>query len=240
MLQLLVDAGGGNGIVGRLLSCDIRPDELRNLFITHSHADHILGAVWIVRAVNKAIDDGTRTERMRVLGDTDTLHALITICRLTLLPRHYTQMNRNFDFIDVRKQPVQIIDGAKFEFFNVGSENVSQTGFRTVLSNGQSLAVTGDEALTASNLHHCRDFDWVVCGAFCRQADAEIFRPYEKHHFTVADVARAAESARVRNLVIVHCEDTDLDKRDSLYAAEAAAYFSGRVITPRDGTVIDL
>ena len=46
---LLVDAGGGNGILSQLERAGLRKEEIHDLFVTHAHTDHLLGAIWIVR-----------------------------------------------------------------------------------------------------------------------------------------------------------------------------------------------
>ena len=44
--RLLVDAGGGNGILTQLRKADFHISELHHLFVTHAHTDHILGVIW--------------------------------------------------------------------------------------------------------------------------------------------------------------------------------------------------
>ena len=42
---LLVDAGGGNGILTQLEKAGIRREDISDLFVTHAHTDHLLGCV---------------------------------------------------------------------------------------------------------------------------------------------------------------------------------------------------
>lgn len=42
----LVDAGGGNGILSQLDKAGIPLESIHNIFVTHTHNDHILGMVW--------------------------------------------------------------------------------------------------------------------------------------------------------------------------------------------------
>ena len=42
---LLVDAGGGNGILAQLRKANIPITNIHHLFVTHAHSDHILGVV---------------------------------------------------------------------------------------------------------------------------------------------------------------------------------------------------
>lgn len=47
----LVDSGGGNGILKQLKSTDIQLEKIRHIFISHTHMDHILGCIWIIRVL---------------------------------------------------------------------------------------------------------------------------------------------------------------------------------------------
>lgn len=98
----------------------------------------------------------------------------------------------------------------------------------------------GDESLTLRNAQNAANCNILICGAFCRYADKEIYQPYEKHHSTVRDVAVLAERFNIRNLVLIHCEDDDVAHRQELYQDEAAAYYSGKVTVPTDGERLPL
>lgn len=239
-LMLLVDAGGGNGILARLREAGTDASALRHFFVSHAHTDHILGAVWILRAAAQRMREGGETERLHLYGNSDVVEALRTICRLTLHTADYKRVEEATDFHTVADGDCIDIDGHRTEFFDVRSMNVRQTGFRLQLDNGLTLAATGDEALTAHNAEAVRGADWLVCGAFCRYADRDIYQPYEKHHYTVADVARTAQETGIPNLVLVHCEDRSLPRREELYRSEAAGLYGGNLIVPEDGRVIDL
>ena len=56
--MLLVDAGGGNGILNQLEEAKINLSDIHSLFITHAHTDHILGVVWVVRMIASLIKSG--------------------------------------------------------------------------------------------------------------------------------------------------------------------------------------
>lgn len=48
---LLVDGGGGNGVLRQLKKAGIGIADIHHLFVTHAHTDHILGVIWIIRMV---------------------------------------------------------------------------------------------------------------------------------------------------------------------------------------------
>ncbi len=75
---LLVDAGGGNGILTRMEQADIDLRAVHDLFITHTHTDHLLGAVWVMRmALQFAYP-------LRVWSHRKVLDLLADICRRML------------------------------------------------------------------------------------------------------------------------------------------------------------
>ena len=82
---LLVDAGGGNGILRQLEKAGIAISEIHDMFVTHAHTDHILGAVWMVRIVMQKMLSGQYTGTFRVYGHDKVLEVLDWICR-KLLP----------------------------------------------------------------------------------------------------------------------------------------------------------
>lgn len=237
-LEMLVDAGGGNGIIGRMHTCDVDVASLTHFFITHAHTDHILGAVWVVRALLRTFDTGARSEPLTVLGNKAVIECLDTICKLTLLPDHYERFRKHTNCVEIKDGQSLCLKGHDFFFFDVGSANVLQTGFKVRLTNGKTFATLGDESLTQWNVSKCLGVDWLMCGAFCRHADADIFKPYEKHHHTVRDVARVAAKAAIPHLILVHAEDSDPVSRSTAYAVEASLYYEGRIFTPMDGDVI--
>ena len=49
--RLLVDAGGGNGVLRQLQRAGVAIRDLHHLFVTHAHTDHVLGDVLINRPV---------------------------------------------------------------------------------------------------------------------------------------------------------------------------------------------
>ena len=60
------------------------------------------------------------------------------------------------------------------------------------------------------------------------------FPTYKKHHSTALDAGRLAAELGVKNLVLYHTEDRNLDTRKQSYMREAAQAFSGTVYVPDD------
>ena len=53
-------------------------------------------------------------------------------------------------------------------------------------------------------------------------SERDIFDPYEKHHSTVKDACELAEKLNIRNLLLYHTEDKDLDERSAILRKDPA------------------
>ena len=118
--------------------------------------------------------------------------------------------------------------------FDIHSTKELQFGFSALMPDGQRLCCLGDEPYSQMCRQYAERADWLMSEAFCLYEDRDRFLPYEKHHSTVLDAARLAESLSVRNLILYHTEDRTLDSRRQRYTAEAKTVFSGRVVVPDD------
>lgn len=239
-VMMLVDAGGGNGILSQLAGAHIPVTDIRHMFVTHAHTDHILGAVWVVRMIAHRMSDGSCGGRFDVYGHDKALYVLDWICRNTL-PGPYLACLGKTIFLN------ELVDGGTFNVGNIGitafdvhSAKEKQFGFRAVLPGGITLACLGDEPYNATERKYVGNVDWLMAEAFCLYADRERFKPYEKCHGTALEAGRYAESLNVRNLVLYHTEDENLAVRKQKYSEEAMRYFRGRVFVPDDLEEIDL
>ena len=74
----------------------------------------------------------------------------------------------------------------------------------------------------------------------CLEKDKEKVKPHEKNHSTVKDVAIAMNNLNVKNLLLWHCIDKDIENRKELFTKEAKGYFQGNVYVPDDLDEIEL
>lgn len=228
----LVDGGGGNQILRILEERDIALVQIHDLFITHSHSDHILGAVWIVRGVGQLMLAGKYDGEFRIYACDEVMENLLTICRIVL-------MKKVTDFFGGRIRLVRLRDGEshtildrKITFYDIMSTKLIQYGFKIA---EEKLLFCGDEPLNRAFYPEAQGVSWLLHEAFCLYSEKEKFGPYEKHHSTVRDVCQTAESLHVKNLVLMHTEDSHIQDRKRLYKEEGEKVYSGRVWVPDDG-----
>lgn len=238
--MLLVDAGGGNGILTQLERANIDVTDIHDMFLTHAHTDHILGAVWVVRMIVHGIMDGRYTGCFNVYGHDKVLNVLDWICRNTLSGRYLDCLGKTIFFHLLADGEVFSVGKISVTAFDVHSSKEKQFGFRAVLPGGTSLVCLGDEPYNDAERKYAEGADWLMAEAFCLYADRERFKPYEKCHSTALDAGVSAERLNVKNFVIYHTEDSDLSVRRARYTEEVRRNYRGTVYVPDDLDVIDI
>lgn len=230
----LVDGGGGNTVLRHLQLADIDWRQIRTIFVTHKHIDHIIGILWMMRLICQGMSRGEYEGEAVIYGHAEVIDLLRDMAGKLL-------QSKQTRFIDDRLHLVTVEDGEQREilgktvtFFDIGSTKDRQFGFTMELGNGKRLTCCGDEPYHSCEEKYVRGSTWLLHEAFCLHSQAELFHPYEKHHSTVADACRLAEELDVENLVLYHTEDKNILRRKELYTQEGKAYFSGALYVPED------
>lgn len=231
--NVMVDAGGGNTILAQMENAGLKWQDIKALYITHAHTDHILGCIWALRKFSVMMKGGKYQGELRVYGMADNLDYVVKSCEYLL----NGGLHKNIQFIPVADGDRFTECGINFEVMDIHSTKQPQIGYRAWMEeNGQHvyLVCPGDEPCEASCEKYAEGADWLLHEAFCLKDDADKFKPYEKHHSTAYDAGVMAERLHVKNLLLYHTEDTDLEHRAGRYAGEAKENFSGHVVVPAD------
>lgn len=227
--RLLVDGGGGNGILVQMERAGLDMRDVQSLFLTHTHTDHVLGVVWLLRKV--AEGDG---EGLKVFCHDEGCSTLLAICRLLLTEKHMAKIEKRVQFVVVEDGWEEKVLGMALQFFDIHSEKRKQFGVYATLRSGTKVVYLGDEPYNEANYMTAKNADWLISEAFCLHAEADIFKPYEKHHATPIEAGKSAAALGAKNLVLVHTEDGNLAQRKERYTAEAKTVFGGNVFVPDD------
>lgn len=230
----LVDAGGGNTILKRLKQINVNLCDVRHIFVTHKHIDHILGIIWIVRFITQKMAAGAYQGDAYIYGHDEVIELIRTLSSSLL-------QKKTLPFIGTRLHLVSLKDGEEFSVlnrkcvaFDIHSTKAKQFGFCLYYAQGRKLTCCGDEPYNESLEAYAKDADYLMHEAFCLYEDRDIYKPYEKHHSTAKDAGELAQSLNVKNLIIYHTEDDRLKSRAKLYSQEAKLSFTGNVIVPDD------
>lgn len=230
----LVDAGGGNGIIGRLIDAGISVDSIHNMFVTHAHTDHILGVIWVIRMVAQNMEKGTYRGKFRVFCHDIAADLLRDLTMKLLSKKQRRHIGERILIIDVEDGQQLTCSGMDFTFFDIHSTKAKQFGFKAVLPNGVVLSCLGDEPLCEDNKPVVAGSNWLMCEAFCLYADRDRYHPYEIHHSTALDAGKNAAELKVGHLLLYHTVDDDLPHRRQLYTEEAAKVYDGPIFVPDD------
>ncbi len=237
---LLVDAGGGNGILGALRSMNIPMTGIHHIIVTHEHTDHILGVIWMIRMIAAKMKQGAYEGDLHLYGHADLMQTLRTLCKLTVQDKLCALFDERIFFEGVADGETRRVHEYDITFFDIHSTKAKQYGFSLTLHNGRRLTCLGDEPYDPQCRPYAEDVDWLLCEAFCLYAERDRFNPYEKNHSTARDAALQAQELGVQRLVLWHTEDTDLTRRKDRYTREALTCFKGTVYVPNDQEFIRL
>lgn len=236
----MVDGGGGNTILRQIKNAGYNWMDIHHIFVTHKHIDHLLGIIYMVRMICQFMASGKYQGEAFIYSHRELLDLIRDIAG-KLLQKKQTA------FIDGRLHLVEVTDGESMEiighevtFFDIQSTKAKQYGFRMEIGNGKMLTCCGDEPLAPAVEKYGQESEWMLHEAFCLHGQADIFKPYEKHHSTVRDASLLAERLGVKNLLLYHTEDRNLPRRKELYTKEGAEYFHGRLWIPDDLETIQL
>ena len=240
---MLVDAGGGNGILAQLKKVNVLISDIRHLFVTHAHTDHVLGVIWVIRMVAQCKGyEGL----LHVYGNDKVMKVIKTIIDMILAKKQLAKVAERVVFHQLEDGDCFEVGDMKLECFDIQSTKEKQFGFRAELPSSDEsdkplvLACLGDEPYNEQNRRYIVGADWMMCEAFCLYADRDTFKPYEKCHSTALDAGKLAEELGVKNLILYHTEEKTLANRKENYTREAAENFKGRIFVPDDLEVIEL
>ena len=239
--RLLVDGGGGSGLLRQMKLAGIDWRELREIFVTHKHMDHLTGILWMMRLICQ-FAKGLEGE-YRIYGHDEVIAILTDAARRLLPEKDVRAIGDRLLMIPVEDGETRTLIGRPTTFFDIHSTKAKQFGFCMELGDGEKgrrLTCCGDEPYNDLCRPYVEGGLWLLHEAFCLHAQADVYGPYEKHHSTVKDACELAERLSVENLLLYHTEDDNITRRKELYTAEGREYFHGGLYVPDDLEMITI
>jgi ribonuclease Z len=236
---LLVDGGGGHGILGQVDRAGLRLEDIHDIFVSHEHTDHLMGIFIVIRYVGYLMELNKYEGDLRFYCCQQVYDKIMAISHMIIRPGERSEFGKRMQFNIIKDRENRNIIGNTFTFFDVHSTKAPQFGFR-MKTDAKTLTFLGDEPLNDACVEFVRNSDWMLAEAFCLYEDRDIFQPYRYHHSTVKEASEQAEKYGVKNLILWHTEDETWPNRKARYTKESKEYYNGNVFVPDDLEVFEL
>lgn len=235
-LLFLADAGPTS--YADLLRCGIDPWRVDALFLSHGHADHILGFPTLALQYKFM----PRAVPLKILCTTVVRDKLFKITQLTF-PEAMDLLD-TFQWIDLPEGPRhthELADGLLLTTEQVlGPPYMPVLGFRLdFMRKGISLAFSADTAPSDTLASLATGADLLIHEASFSATLQPDVSPELFFHSDARQAGQIAARAHVKRLALVHLSRLNGNHRRVL-TAEAAEAFSGLILVPDDGDVIQL
>lgn len=238
--HFLVDGGGGNTLLKQLKRADISWGDIKTIFVTHKHVDHLMGILWMIRLICEYMSNNEYEGQVTIYAHEELIQIVKNISSMLLQEKETELIGKRLLLLSVSDGETVRILGHQTVFFDIHSVKTKQYGFTMYLDGQEKLTCCGDEPYRECEREYAQGSKWLLHEAFCLHSQADFFRPYEKNHTTVKEACQLAQQLRVKNLLLYHTEDVNINRRKELYQAEGTLYYSGNLYIPEDLDVIDL
>jgi ribonuclease BN (tRNA processing enzyme) len=220
----LFDAG--DGVAAQLARMDIQPNALREIFLTHFHADHVGGLPMLIQWLQlneRAAPLPIYVPDASLPGLRDFLHLLylypLADFDLTLLPVR-AGLTHDTDGLSVTALPSHHLEPGAERRAERGERADSQALSYLVRAEGKTIYLSGDLAGPEEA---------------AKQADSADVAVVELAHFTAEELGAALSATALPRLVLTHISDDFEPFEEEIPARVRAAGFQGDVVVVKDG-----
>ena len=238
--HFLVDGGGGNTLLRQLKYGGFDWKDIREIFVTHKHVDHIMGIIWMIRMICQHMNQDQYEGEAVIYAHEEVIQILSSMASMLFKSSETRFIGTRLHFISVTDGEERTVLGHKTVFFDIQSTKAKQYGFTMYLNQTDKLTCCGDEPYKDVEEPYPKGSKWLMHEAFCLFSQAERSRPYEKHHSTVKDACLLADQLQVKNLILYHTEDKNIENRRELYLEEGRQYYTGNLYIPNDLEILEL
>lgn len=144
----MVDGGGGSAILHQLKHAGFNWMDMREIFITHKHIDHLIGIIWMIRMICQNMNSGKYEGEATIYGHAEVISLLHNLVE-QLLPKKQTRfIGDRLHLICVSDAETRTINDRNVTFFDIGSTKAKQFGFSMELNSGKSSSVAAMSLIT--------------------------------------------------------------------------------------------
>lgn len=231
--NFLIDTGGSIEIIKRLSKINIGIKDIKHIFISHSHTDHILGLIWLFKKLGVLSINGQIKTKINIYCNDVVYESIIGVSKYVLQDKLLKGALDITDFHILKDNEQVEINGINYTFFDIKARGTKQFGFECNI-NGKRVVFLGDETINPELYDRVKGADYVMHEAFCLDSEESIFHAYQKNHSTVKTASEVMNKLEVKNLILYHTEETHGNERKTLYEQEGKENFTGKIYVPND------
>lgn len=216
--DVLVDCGAG--AVRNLKTLDIDLTEIREILISHAHADHIGDLVSLLWAMR--IDD--RTKPLEITGPTGIESTALNLLSL---------MNTESGFLTYTITFKELEGGEDLGDIRTCRTNhkLPTVAYR-IERGGRSICYSGDTSFCEDVITLARGCDLLIHEATFLEEQREFAR--QTTHSTAVDAGRAAQLAGAKKVIIFHIPPPN-ERMEDEYLRQVRRSYGGEVVIAEDG-----
>lgn len=122
----MVDGGGGNMILRQIQKAGYNWMDIRHIFVTHKHLDHLIGILWMVRMICQFMDHGEYKGEAFIYSHKEVLELLRDLAGKLLLKKEASFIDQRLHLVEVTDGQTLSIIGHKTTFFDIDSTKARQ------------------------------------------------------------------------------------------------------------------
>ncbi len=236
--DMLFLADAGPTVYSDLLRASIEPAQIDAVFLSHGHADHIVGFPQLALQLKFV----QRPSPLKVFCTPAVREAACSITRLTF--PEASDLLEKLQWVELAEGPRQshdLTDGIQLTTELVfGPPYMPVLGLRLdFLDKGVSMAFSADTAPSDTLASLATGCDLLIHEASFSATLQPDVSPEMFFHSDARQAGQIAARAKVKRLALVHLNRLHGNHRRVL-TAEAAESFKGLILVPEDGDVIQL
>ena len=157
----MVDSGGGNGVLRQLKAADFDWKEMKHIFVTHQHLDHMMGVIWMMRMITQYMTQDDYDGHAFIYAHEELTTLLDDMAKKLLLPKEYSLIGQRLHFVRLQDGDSFEVIGRKIHAFDIHSTKTKQFGFTMYYGDGKKLTCCGDEPYTEYEKSYAEGSDWL-------------------------------------------------------------------------------
>jgi len=232
--KFLIDCGDGMGTVRNIVAAGVKPESVKTIFLTHHHADHIIGLTHLLFIQLIHNEKG----RFSIYGPPETLKVAQDICYSThdFTRNHRSQLTftalESGQSISLNQHitVTSLFVRNKEKDPMVPLSGMETFAYKAVIDN-TSIVFSSDMRPSDEFTEFSHDADILIHECF----DLDIHKQFvsQSGHSTARDGGETAANAKAKKLFLTHFRDEPIVSYESL-RKEAQKYYDGDVVIAQD------